>query len=604
MFETIKAVLGFAGQGAEGVPMPKSSLAMSPEIPVGSFGGGVETAHMPGIYRELGDAVADSTALTSARAVHALINSDLGGAVDAAIGQIVGTGLRPNVQPVAELIGWTADEADQWARRVERLFALWAENPDECDSAGLQSFGQMQRTVMRGYFGTGEALALYPVAKRRGDMFRAKVQLLDARRLSGSNIIERDRHGLRFQGGRPVGLLLKDRDPVSGLTDWEDRFVPFRSKSGRPLSALIFDHLAPVQWRGISPLVGALKPHFQFGRLADATLAGSLLQATLAAVITSSATSEEVMQVFSSADSDQSAMDSYVSAKLAWYAANSLKGLPNAIHLLPGETLDFKSVDTDSAENLADFARLLKLESARALGIGYSQATGDYSGATYSSVRMESATNWPLVLQRRKSIAGRFCQSSFEAWLENAILDGIVSVPGGYSNFMALRKAFVRCEWRGPSMPQADENKSANASKTRLSTGTTSLAYECEAMGLDWTDVLAQRAREKQFAARIGLPDPHVADPASVALPTGEQATIEHTTMNGHAEALTFSQAADRVAKLEAEARALPAQYVPSAGEVAKTTKLRREHHNEQRAYYRNEIASLEAQIEQKQEAA
>lgn len=602
MFEKLKSALGI-GAGAEGVPVPQSSLAMGTEIPAGSFGGGIETAHMPGIYRELGDAVADNANLTSARAVHALMNSDLGGAVDAAIGQIVGTGLRPNVQPVAELIGWTADEADAWARRVEKLFALWAENPDECDSAGLQSFGQQQRTVMRSYFGTGEALAIYPVAKRRGDMFRAKVQLIDARRLSATNIIERDRHGLRFEGGRPVGLLLKDRDPVSGLTEWEDRFVPFRSKSGRPLSSLIFDHVAPVQWRGISPLVGALKPHFQFGRLADATLAGSLLQATLAAVVTSNATSEEIMQVFSNgSDSDQSAMDQYVSAKLAWYAANNLKGLPNVIHLLPSETLDFKSVDTDAAENLADFARLLKLESARALGIGYSQATGDYSGATYSSVRMESATNWPLVLQRRKAIAGRFCQGAFEAWLENAILDGLVSVPGGYTNFLALRKAFVRCEWRGSAMPQADENKSANASRTRLATGTTSLAYECESMGLDWTDVLAQRAREKQFAAKIGLPDPHVDDPANVAPATGEQASITHTTANGQSEALTFAEAVDRVGELEAEAAAMPRQ--PQRGQSEAVNKVNRDRHNERRAYFRKEVASLENQIEQYQERA
>ncbi|SOE18843.1 lambda family phage portal protein [Hoeflea halophila] len=594
MFERMKAALGMGGGGGEAVVTPGANLSRGPEIPAGSFAGGIETAHIDGIFRDTGDAVMDAAPLTNARAVRALFDSDLGGAVDVALGQIVGTGLRPNVQPVIELTGMTQREADAWARRVERLFALWASDPRECDAAGSRSFGQMQRTAGRAYFGPGEILATFPTKRRTGNLFSAKVSLLDAHRLAENGIDESDRHGLRFAGGEPVGVRIRDRDPATGMEDFSARFVPFRSRSGRPLSALLYDHVAPVQWRGLSPLTAALKPHFQYGKLADATLATSILQTVLAAVVTSNATSEEVMQMFSHGDVDQTAMDAYTATKVGWYRQNSLKGLPNVIHALPGEQVDFKSPTTDPGD-LGTFARLLKLESARALGIGYSAATGDYSGATYSSVRMETAVNWPIVLQRR-GIIGRFCQLVFEAWLENAILDGTVPVPGGYLAFLAMRPAWTRCEWRGPSMPQADENKSASAAAKRLETGTTSLATECEALGLDWQDVLAQRAREKEMASNLGLPDPHVADPkAAPAAPA--RATPQVTLASG--EAMDFTAAVERLEQLEANQ---PQRVRTGRAEDAKARRARDAAHKAAINKWNAERADLEAALAAAQE--
>jgi lambda family phage portal protein len=587
-------------------PMPAPAANIAPvwkrEIDAGGFNHAV-FSNVDGVFRDATDAITDNRAMVAARVLRAIYDSDLGGAVDVALGQIIGTGLRPNVAPAAELIGWDDEKANAWARRVERLFELWACSPADCDVAGRRTFAEQQRAAGRSLFGVGEILATFPAGRAPGAMFASPVNVMDVQRIdeSSSTILNGAgrSNGLEWENGRPIGVVIKDRDEASGLEDWQSRTVPFRSKSGKPLAELIFDAVTPAQQRGISVLLQALRPHLQYSKLSDAHLAAAILQSSIAGVVTSSAASEEVMQALSSEDMDNSALNSYIANKSAYHKAktgglNAVGGLSSVVHLLPDETFDFKGTEIE-ADNLSEFARLLKLEIARALGIGYSLATGDYTGATYSSVRMETACNWPLVLGRRAIIA-RFCQAAFEHWLENAILAGMIDVPGGYERFVSMRAAFTRCHWRGPAMPQADEGKSANAAKTRLEIGTTSLADECAASGTDWQTVLEQRAREKAYAAKLGLPDPHLPDGGPQPRPAEPE---EHGgDIEDEGERLEFDAALERLDMLKTQLDKPAAfnRYGLSGGHVG-TRVLDVTETNMARRAHNQRIARLEAAI-------
>ncbi len=109
---------------------------------------------------------------------------------------------------------------------------------------------------------------------------------------------------------------------------------------------------------------------------------------------------------------------------------------------------------------------------------------------------------------RRRHIAGRFTQPVFEAWLEEEIDTGRIAIPGGLDSFIAYRTALVRCDWRGPAKPQADEVKAAKALVELYKLGAITLEQVCNDLGYDYEDVLDQLEAERDARNEKGLIDP------------------------------------------------------------------------------------------------
>jgi capsid protein len=153
------------------------------------------------------------------------------------------------------------------------------------------------------------------------------------------------------------------------------------------------------------------------------------------------------------------------------------------------------------------FSKFLLREIATCLSMTVETLTGDYTGATYSSVRMATAEKWPLVLARRQNISGRFLQHVYEAWLEEEIEAGNVPFTGGLAAFFAQRSAACSAEWRGPARPQADDLKAAKAHEVYKRMGVMTDEMICNDLGVDVDDVYEQRSREAKKRERLGLPD-------------------------------------------------------------------------------------------------
>ncbi len=82
----------------------------------------------------------------------------------------------------------------------------------------------------------------------------------------------------------------------------------------------------------------------------------------------------------------------------------------------------------------------------------------------------------------------------YELWLEEAVNKGLVDAPDFYEN----RYAYTRCKWIGPGRGWVDPVKEAQACQIRMEIGLSTLEAECAGQGLDWEEVLEQRAREKE----------------------------------------------------------------------------------------------------------
>jgi lambda family phage portal protein len=507
--DELAAILRPDAPAMAALPAP---AGQSMSVPEGAAFNHPVTATWLAYRRDQDDAMLASAELAAGRAFEVLCNSGwIAGAIETACAQIIGPGLRLQAKPVPGVTGMSPEDCNAWADTVETAWRAYAET-EAIDVYGRTNAAGIQRAALRSYFGGGEILALHTYDSRPGEVFRSKVHLLDPARIDEGGSTLDTKRGIRFKAGRPDAVMLRDKDPVLG-TELMAKPVPFKSRSGKPMASLIFDQLVPGgQTRGVTPLLPALRVLKQLDQLEDAHLQTALWQAISAATITSNAASLDVADVLGEPNVPAGmSLADYASAKAAWYKSRpiNLKELNAVHHLLPGESLEFKGTDKGAAQSFEIFLKALQLEIASALAMSFEAFSGDYSDASYSSVRMSNSGNWPKVLHRRKNIVGRFMQDVYSAWLETEIIHGRIRVPGGIEAFWALRPYFTSAEWVGPPKPSADALKDAKAAEIRLENGLTSLAFETAEIGLDAGEQMALRKRESEQARAMGLPDPH-----------------------------------------------------------------------------------------------
>jgi len=447
---------------------------------------------------------------SAARTIDMMHNSGwVAGIVRKGCAAIMGTGLRLALKPDFHSLGWTQNESDKWARMVERKWSTWSSSPIECDAAGKWSIDQQANAALRSYFGPGEWVAWMRWISRAGAKTRTKVQLVPSHRMvQESNGVD------LFQGVRvdPYAMPLSYRFRLPKPIVDSGNIVEIRARDsvGRPIIAHGFEGDVG-QMRGISVFAPVLSVLKQFDQLANTTLTAAMIQTIVAATITSSAPTQEVLNAFDSVDSQGvgGTFEHYMTERAGWHDKTKidLAGQARIAHLFPGETLDLKRAETPNS-NYEPFARFLLRETAACVGFTAEDVTGDYTGATYSSIKMATTTNWPIQQWRRRHILAPFYQAAFECWLEEQIEAGAIEFPGGLEAFQGQRAAACYATWRGPAKPVPDELKAANAAMIESGLGITTDEHLCAERGEDWEEVYEQRAREAAKRTELKLRDP------------------------------------------------------------------------------------------------
>lgn len=487
--------------------------------------------HLREAQEDIGEAWDDA----AARVTDLIHNSGwLAGAVDQAVANTVGTGLRLKALPENETFGMSSAQASTWAKSVERRFELWARSAQECDIQGQRNFGQMQAAAFRSWIATGEVLGEIAWRKRSWNRYGTKVRLLspsrlvresdDMNRLINGVFIDRD--------GMPVAY----RASRKGEFGFEDRYnVRARDALGRPRVIHVFEGL-PYTFRGISPLTPALQVAKQFDQLSDATLMAAIVQTLFAASITSDEPTEDMLEGLMTPEEqveiergETTKVGSYMEAASAFYEGSTLNvGINGRLaHLFPGQELNFHSTNHPGGD-YKEFVNTLLREIARCLGLTYESMTGDNVGATYSSLQASTADMFAITKARRVGIIAPFCQPIYEAWLEEEIRYHGLAFPGGIEAFMANRTAACRAEWRGDPKPTADDLKKAKAHEVWKRLGVMSDAMICNDIGADVDDVYQQIAQEKVMREEYGIPEPLVlgaagGGPAALPAPDDEE---------------------------------------------------------------------------------
>ncbi|TJV33937.1 MAG: phage portal protein [Mesorhizobium sp.] len=472
----------------------------------------------PAILRDSRDEIRMAWRRAAGLAIDLIQNSGrLKGAADQVLADTVGVELILNPTPDLSGLGYGDDEAAELIRIIKRRWKRYAWNPRECDMRGKFTVPQMIDIALRWDMAYGEAtgvISYMPIAQRRayGISTGTKICMVPPTALvQDTNEYEGLYQGVIHEAnGRPIAYRFEEK--AGGIRTKRD----YRAydATGRLQVMHVFDPWDATDVRGISRIAPAFRKHIQHEILVDAKIQTGILQTVFAAALTSANPSKEAFEAIEALpdDSDlQADFHDYFAGALSRAAEGkiSISGDPQVSHLAPGEELKLLTTQTPGPEFLPVSDELSR-DMARAIGITFGGLTMNHSAATYSSVRMENSSIWPVVTRRRERIAAPIAQSIYEAWLDEEIGEGRIPFKGGYEAFDANRDRVNWALWQGPAKPSADDGKSAKAATERLVNGTSTLASECAELGYDPDEVFEQRVREHQKYMKAEMPSPFV----------------------------------------------------------------------------------------------
>ena len=424
------------------------------------------------------------------------------GAFQTLTDNVVGTGLRLAARPDYKSLGREKAWADEWARHVESLWRSWAETPDG-DAARSLTFAGLTSQVFRTSMLNGEALAL-PLWLP-GRRFSTVLQLVEPDRLSNPDG-RPDSHGLRGgieidAYGAPTAYWIRKTHPGDDLLaagsekDWQR--IPVETPFGRRRVLHLADRERSGQRRG-KPLLTSIMPLFKMlDHYERSELQAAVVNAMIAAFIETPLDSEAIGDMFGGR------VDEYLAARNEWKVR--LQG-GAIIPIFPGDKV---SPFTPSRPNsgYGQFVENVLRHIGTGLHLPFELLMKDFSKTNYSSARAALMEAWRFFMGRRQWLATYWARPVYGLWLEEAISKGLVDAPTFYQN----RAAWTRSQWIGPGRGWIDPVKEAEASRIRMENGLSTLEEECASQGLDWEEVLEQRAREQTKMQELGLTTPTMA---------------------------------------------------------------------------------------------
>lgn len=422
------------------------------------------------------------------------------GVIQTLADNVVGTGLKLVAWPDYRALGRDRQWAREWAAGVEALWRQSAETP-EFDAARQLTFGGATELVYRSWKVNGEALALSVWRPGRGRS-ATKLMIIESDRLSNPDDqadTERLRGGVEIDEYQaPVAYYIRNSHPGDDLGFYSPfpawTRVPAFTSWGRRRVIHAFDKHRPGQTRG-KPIFAAVMAdlrmldHYQRTELQSA-----IVNAMVAAFIKTAMPAEELLDLFGGKIQDYLAARAEHQVRLEGGAILPLFPNDDIQPFIPGRP----------PAGYAAFMENGLRAVAAGLNLPYELLLKDFSKTNYSSARAALLEAWRYFRSQRNWLAIWWCQPVYELFLEEWVNLGLVEAPGFYES----RTAYCRCRWIGPGRGWIDPVKEAQASQIRMDSGLSTLADECAEQGLDWEEVLEQRAIERARMAELGLLEP------------------------------------------------------------------------------------------------
>ncbi len=372
---------------------------------------------------------------------------------------VVSDGLRPQSKIDHRFIGISEEAARDFERQAEKIFELHTDTR-EIDFRRVQTFSQMQATIMRAVLIDGDCLAVRRFKPRKRSILGTTVQLIGGDRLRTplhGSIAADIREGVELDSdGEPLAYHVLNRKGPFNMA-LETVRIPRYDDNDIPLSLLIHASRLPGQSRGEPFLAPVVDRFRQLERYTDAEIRASVLNAFYAAFITTE-TPSEVDQRRMSALPEQ-LRPSEVRTQKKFGPEGGLM-----MELLKGEKVDTSAPGRPNA-NFEPFVQAVTKMISIGLGLPPEVLTQHFQ-SSYSAARGAILEAWKAYKVRRAWLVCEFCQPVYEWIITEAVLRGMLKAPGFENPFK--RRLYLASEWIGSTMSSIDPLKDAKADEVKI----------------------------------------------------------------------------------------------------------------------------------------
>ena len=475
------------------------------------------------------DIVANLTRLRD-RSSDQAINTPLGAAaIGTSATHTIGTGLRLFPKPKHRILGITAKEARDWARKTREEFDLWATST-ECDQYRRNSLYDLQSIAYTGYLTDGDIFAVFR-RKPGGKLnpYSLKVQIVEGNRISNPQTTTEytyDPYGVTMtnysNGNRIVNGVEIDKfgaveaywisnrvplDPTSAdiRAEWV-RIKAYGSASGMPNILQICHDVRAEQYRGVPYLAPVIETLKQVSRYTTAELTSAIIKSFFSLFFTETTASNNPLDILNPKYDAEDMHDPVVDVSEYSLGPGTLNALPKGV--------DVKSIDAANAQSTFDpFVTQMIKQIGAAINQPYEVLMKHFE-SSYSASRAALLQAWEEFKIRRTWFSRDFCQPIYETWLVEAIALGRIEAPGFHDDPL-IRKAWCNAEWYGPTMSILDPVKDVNGSALRTTYGLSTREREAAEMtGTDFEENLEQLAVEQEIINNLEL---NIGDPKVLA---------------------------------------------------------------------------------------
>lgn len=446
---------------------------------------------------------------------------------------VIGEKLKYSCRPDWRFLGIDPKEARRWAQQFERRWEAYAHSHDFWIDAGRRlDFTQFMGLVHDSDLVDGEALVSFEWDENRA--WRSCFQNIDVDRLSNP-------HGRPdspyLRGGvdmddfsAPIGYHIRSGHPHDlgldmGRSLYWDR-VPRWSDYGRANVMHTYEVQRPGQTRGIStfaPVIRAMKVGEEYGEMA---LSAAVLQASVAAVLTSASNAEQVATMLDALDTDDidgNAITSYALEHLAemakYYGEEGINfTIANGAqvkHLAPGDQLDLKNPGQHMA-GYGEFQQAQIKKYAAGTGTDPIAVSQDYSQVNYSSAKMAAAHNYRSYAARRVRLCNTVAMPMVGAFLDELFFAAGFDLPKGIdpAQYFDFKHALICGMFLTQGAPNLEPLKEAQALQNEIALGVKTIEEACAERGKDYleeldkleTEVADYQARGLQHPMMLGMP--------------------------------------------------------------------------------------------------
>jgi lambda family phage portal protein len=447
------------------------------------------------------------------------------GGITRILDNTVGAHLRLSANPDWRVLrrfakGFDAVWADDFRQAVEALWRAFSEDLGRYNDVSRQlTVSQQMRLAMRHKLIDGEGLVVNywkPERVARGaaqyataylvvdpDRLSNPYQIVDTKYLRGGVEIDDD--------GVPLAYHIRkahQNDWYNAVESMEWERVEREDEDGWRRVIHDFDRDRAGQNRGI----GVFTPVLAHAKMLARYYGVELQAATVATIFGTYVTSPfDPKMIEAAMDSDGEELGFYQDLRADW--SKERPAMLNSVRiptLAPGE--DIKQVAAAHPHSgFEDFAHEMLRSIAAALGVSAEQITQDWSKTNYSSARAALLESWKTLSRRGAEFKVGTATPMYASWLHEVIERGDLDdvLPRNAPEYIEAATAYARCDWLGVARGWVDPVRERQGAILGLDGGLSTLKRECAEQGLDWEEVIAQRAVEvRAFKENgLGLPD-------------------------------------------------------------------------------------------------